>query len=108
MEYTSENLVKAVVEFYNHEESLNIECHEWLKNCQSSREAWTLVWPLLQSSQVIHVQFIAANILHYKISRQLAELPVEDYLALKDNLVSAVARYVNGPPVVLTRLQLTV
>lgn len=108
MEFTSENLVKAVEEFYKQEETLNIECHEWLKNCQSSKEAWTLVWPLLQSSQGLHVHFIAANILHYKVSRQLAELPTADYLALKDNLVAAVAQFINGPPLVLTRLQLTV
>ena len=108
MEFTTDNVITAVHEFYRSSEELNLEVHDWLRACQSSREAWTLVWPLLGPTQTLNVQFTAANMLFNKVTRQLAEIPVEDLGALKENIVSAVARFVNGPAVVLTRLQLTV
>jgi hypothetical protein len=108
MEFTSENVIQAVHEFYQNSEKLNMEAHEWLKSCQSSREAWNLVWPLLDLSQTVNVQFTAANILCNKVTKQFGEVPLEEYGALKDKIIAAVARFVNGPPVVLTRLELAV
>jgi len=108
MEFTAENVIAAVHEFYRTSEKVNPECHEWLRSCQSSREAWNIVWPLLQPSQTVNVQFTASNILLNKVTRNLSEIQLEDYGGLKDNIVAAVARFVNGPAVVLTRLELTV
>jgi len=108
MEFTPENVEKAVVEFYSNPGKVNRECHEWLKTCQSSRDAWHVVWPLLEPGKMLQVQFVAANMLHYKVSRCLNEIPETEYPALKDRLVATVAKYISGPSVVLTRLCLTV
>lgn len=108
MEFTPENVEAAVLEFYNNTGKVNKEVHEWLKQCQSSREAWQVVWPLLDPGKSLQLQFLAANILHYKVSRCFGELPEPEYAGLKDRLVAIVAKYIAGPPMVLTRLCLTV
>jgi hypothetical protein len=108
MGFTSENVEAAVVEFYRNPGKVNKECHEWLKTCQSSREAWQVVWALLEPGKMLQVQFVAANMLHFKVSRCLNEIPEAEYAALKDRLVAIVAKYIAGPSVVLTRLCLTV
>ncbi|OXA42859.1 Importin-13 [Folsomia candida] len=107
MEFTPENVEAAVLEFYNNTGKVNKEVHEWLKQCQSSREAWQVVWPLLDPGKSLQLQFLAANILHYKVSRCFGELPEPEYAGLKDRLVAIVAKYIAGPPMVLTRLCLT-
>jgi len=106
--FTSENVEAAVVEFYRNPGKVNKECHEWLKSCQGSREAWQVVWSLLEPTKMMQIQFVAANILHFKVSRCLGEIPQEEYEGLKQRLVGIVAKYISGPPVVLTRLCLTV
>lgn len=108
MEFTSENVEAAVIEFYKHPGKVNKECHEWLKSCQSSREAWQVVWPLLDPSKNPQVQFVSANMIHHKVLRCLNEIPEAELPALKERLIATVAKYIAGPEVVLTRLGLTV
>lgn len=108
MEYTPENVEAAVIEFYKNPGKVNNECHEWLKSCQSSREAWQVVWPLLDPSKNPQVQFVSANMIHHKVLRCINEIPEPELPALKDRLIATVAKYIAGPEVVLTRLGLTV
>ena len=108
MEVTPENVEGAVLEFYRNPSKVNSQCHEWLKLCQSSPQAWQVVWPLFDQSKDIQVQFVAANMLYFKVSRCLHEVPEADYPGLKDKLLNTLAGYVTGPVIVLTRLELTV
>ena len=110
MEFTAENFEKVVTEFYRLQGELNRDCHEWLQACQRSREAWHMVWSLIDTSKPLHTQFVAANMLQYKISRCIHEVPETDLMLLKENIISTIARYItgSGPPVIMTRLQISV
>lgn len=52
MEFTAENLEKAVTLFYRSEAEQQEQAHQWLTEAQKSPEAWTFVWQLLQSHKV--------------------------------------------------------
>lgn len=47
MEYTSENLEKAVTLFYQ-----QAQAHQWLTEAQNSPQAWSFVWELLNPHKV--------------------------------------------------------
>lgn len=110
MEFTPENVENAVIEFYRQQSELNINCHEWLKQCQVSLEAWQLVWPLLEPSKDVQIQFVAANMLYHKIAHCLQEVPETEFEVLKDKVIATLIKYVanSGPHVIVTKLQLTV
>lgn len=52
MEYTSENLEKAVTLFYRSEAGQQAEAHQWLTEAQNSPQAWCFVWELLSPHKV--------------------------------------------------------
>lgn len=55
MEYTVENLEKAVTLFYRSEAGQQAEAHQWLTEAQNSQQAWSFVWDLLHPSRVNNV-----------------------------------------------------
>lgn len=52
MEYTAENLEKAVTLFYRSEAGQQAQAHQWLTEAQSCPQAWSFVWELLQPQRV--------------------------------------------------------
>lgn len=52
MEYTSENLEKAVNLFYRSDAGQQAEAHQWLTEAQNSPQAWSFVWELLSPHRV--------------------------------------------------------
>lgn len=56
MEYTAENLEKAVTVFYRTEASQQAEAHQWLTEAQNSPHAWSFVWDLLHPQRVGYLQ----------------------------------------------------
>ncbi|CAG7822953.1 unnamed protein product [Allacma fusca] len=72
-----------------------------------SKEAWQVVWELLNQGKPVEVQYVAANTLYFKITRCLADIPPAEVPALKDKIVNVLAQYVQGPALVTTRLGLT-
>lgn len=58
MEYTLENLEKAVTLFYRSEAGQQAEAHQWLTEAQSSPQAWSFVWELLHPSRVSKISLL--------------------------------------------------
>lgn len=54
MDYTAENLEKAVTLFYRTEAGQQAEAHQWLTEAQNSPQAWGFVWELLSPHRVVH------------------------------------------------------
>lgn len=52
MEFTAENLEKAVTLFYRSEALQQAEAHQWLTEAQNSPQAWGFVWELLNPLRV--------------------------------------------------------
>jgi hypothetical protein len=57
MEFTAENLERAVVQFYHTDATMQAHAHQWLTAAQMSPEAWCFVWELLHPSKVITVKY---------------------------------------------------
>lgn len=52
MDFTIENLEKAVTVFYRTEALQQAEAHQWLTEAQNSTHAWSFVWALLDPRRV--------------------------------------------------------
>ncbi|XP_021934017.1 importin-13 isoform X2 [Zootermopsis nevadensis] len=104
MEFTAENLERAVVQFYHTDAAMQAHAHHWLTTAQASPEAWSFVWHLLQPNKSAEVQFFAATTLHTKLIKSWHQVPPEQYASLKKQLLEAVASYCLGPKIVLNRL----
>lgn len=52
MEYTADNLEKAVILFYRTDTGQQAEAHQWLTEAQNSTQAWSFVWELLHPQRV--------------------------------------------------------
>ena len=57
MEFTAENLERAVAQFYHTDAAMQAQAHQWLTAAQASPEAWCFVWELLHPSKVIFISF---------------------------------------------------
>lgn len=53
MEFTAENLERAVLQFYHTDATMQAHAHQWLTAAQTSPEAWCFVWELLHPSKAI-------------------------------------------------------
>lgn len=104
MEYTAENLEKAVTVFYRTEASQQAEAHQWLTEAQNSPHAWSFVWDLLHPQRGSEVQFFAATTLHTKILKFWNEVPVDHYEILKKRILESIISFAMGPKIVLNRL----
>ena len=58
--------------------------------------------------QPVEVKYFGASTLQIKISRYWKEITPEEYLALREKLISTLISYACGPKLVLTRLCLAV
>lgn len=103
MELTVENLEKAVSHFYQNSATQS-QLNLWLTAAQSSAQAWTFGWQLLDQSKPVEVQYFGASSLQIKISRFWHEIPADNYAFFREKLIDAVMFYANGPKIVLTRL----
>lgn len=107
MEYTAENLEKAVSVFYRSEGIQQAEAHQWLSEAQNSPQAWSFVWDLLHPQRSSEVQFFAATTLHTKLLKYWNEVPVDHYDMLKKRILEAIVNFAMGPKIVLNRLCIT-
>ncbi|EFA09709.1 importin-13 [Tribolium castaneum] len=107
MEYTAENLEKAVTLFYRTEAGQQAEAHQWLTEAQNSPQAWSFVWELLSPHRNSEVQFFAATTLHTKLMKHWNEVPEDHYELLKKRILEAIINYAMGPKIVLNRLCIT-
>ncbi|XP_017777342.1 PREDICTED: importin-13 [Nicrophorus vespilloides] len=104
MEFTAENLEKAVCLFYRSEAGQQAEAHKWLTNAQNSPQAWSFVWDLLHPQRGSEVQFFAATTLHTKILKYWNEVPQDHYEVLKKRILESIVSFAMGPKIVLNRL----
>ncbi|KAF5269678.1 hypothetical protein FQA39_LY08601 [Lamprigera yunnana] len=107
MEYTVENLEKAVMLFYKTETGQQAEAHQWLTEAQNSPQAWSFVWELLDPRRSSEIQFFAATTLHTKLLKCWNEIPIDHYELLKKRILEAIVSYAMGPKLVLNRLCIT-
>lgn len=52
MEYSIANFEQAVSQFYYTDAVLQAQAHQWLVAAQTSSNAWSFVWELLQKERV--------------------------------------------------------
>lgn len=104
MEYSADNLEKAVTLFYRTEAVQQAEAHQWLTEAQNSPLAWSFVWELLNPHRSPEVQFFAATTLHTKLMKHWNEIPEDHYEILKKRILDYIISYANGPKIVLNRL----
>jgi hypothetical protein len=55
MEFSAENVCRAVEQFYsgcNSNPTEQAAAHAWLTEAQSSQQAWSFVWDLLRAEKV--------------------------------------------------------
>ncbi|KAF5307676.1 hypothetical protein FQR65_LT06731 [Abscondita terminalis] len=107
MDYSVENLEKAVTLFYKTEAGQQAEAHQWLTEAQNSPQAWSFVWELLDPRRSSEIQFFAATTLHTKLLKCWNEVPVDHYELLKKRILEAIVNYAMGPKLVLNRLCIT-
>jgi hypothetical protein len=68
MEFTAENVELAVEQFYKSSGGIQAQAHQWLMSAQTSKEAWSFVWPLLlKEGTTSEVQFFGATTLQAKV-----------------------------------------
>jgi hypothetical protein len=71
MEFTAENVEAAVKQFYMSSSGIQAQAHQWLMSAQTSKEAWSFVWPLLRQDTSPEVQFFGATTLQAKVKISL-------------------------------------
>lgn len=67
MEFSAENVETAVKQFYMSSSVIQAQTHQWLMSAQTSKEAWSFVWPLLRHDTSPEVQFFGATTLQAKV-----------------------------------------
>ncbi|CAH1099739.1 unnamed protein product [Psylliodes chrysocephalus] len=107
MDFTADNLEKAVTLFYRTEAHQQAEAHQWLTEAQNSPLAWSFVWELLSPHRSSEVQFFAATTLHAKLMKHWNEIPEDHYELLKKRILDSIINYAMGPKIILNRLCIT-
>lgn len=103
MDFNAEHIEKAVHQFYQ-DASCQTEINRWLTAAQVSPQAWQFCWPLMAKDKNAEVQFFGASCLHVKIARYWHEVPAEHVSVLREQLLTQVASFAEGPKTVLTQL----
>ncbi|KAI0222697.1 Importin-13 [Lamellibrachia satsuma] len=103
MEFNAEHIEKAVHQFYQ-DASYQAEINRWLTAAQVSPQAWQFCWPLMAKEKNAEVQFFGASCLHVKIARYWHEVPADHVMVLREQLLTQVASFAEGPKTVLTQL----
>jgi len=70
MDFNTENVESAVRQFYLSTSGIQAQAHNWLVSAQTSKEAWSFVWPLLGPEKTPEVQFFGASTLQTKVSKK--------------------------------------
>lgn len=52
MEFTADDLERAVIQFYQSDSVAQAQAHQFLTNAKCSPQAWAFVWDLLQPHKV--------------------------------------------------------
>ena len=66
---------------------------EWLKQAQTTKEAWSFSWSLIDMNKSVMCQFYGASCLYLKVSKYLSDVPVDDYDVLKNKLLEKLLLY---------------
>ncbi|XP_065332285.1 importin-13 [Cloeon dipterum] len=103
MDFTAENVEVAVRQFYLSSSTLQAQTHQWLVSAQTSKEAWSFVWPLLALDKASEVQFFGASTLQAKVSKFWAEVPLADMEGLRKRLLEVILMH-QANKLVLSRL----
>lgn len=104
-EFTVEAVERALHQlYYDPDMTQKNVAQKWLTQAQMSPQAWLFCWTLLDPDKVPEVQFFGASTLHAKISRNWNDLPTEQHVSLRTQLIAQVGRFAGGPKMVLTRL----
>lgn len=96
--FTSENVEKALVEFYSPQSQFKPQLDVWLKHAQCSQDAWNFSWSLLDDKKLPEIQFFGASCLYNKVSKNFSDIPQEQYDSLKNKLLEKLIFYANIGP----------
>ncbi len=66
---------------------------EWLKQAQTTKEAWSFSWSLIDMNKSVMCQFYGASCLYLKVSKYLSDVPTDDYDLLKNKLLEKLLLY---------------
>ncbi|XP_050081937.1 importin-13 [Anopheles aquasalis] len=99
-----QTIESAVLSFYRGDSEQQKETHKWLQQVQSSPQAWSFCWDLMQLNKSSEVQFFGSITLNSKLRNDWAELPKESHHELKQKLLETIVVFGNGPKIVLNRL----
>ena len=97
---------KALQVFYHNlgAESERNSAHNCMLEIQNSEQAWRICWKLLDFTKDVETQYFGACMLHHKISKYWTELPENQYLVLKDEIVNYICRYSKNAKIVFSKL----
>lgn len=73
------------------------EANRLLTSAQTSNEAWTFVWPLLQKEKNVNVKYFGACSLYMKISKHFFELDQSSQMEIRQRTVECLVSYLNSP-----------
>ena len=68
VELASENVGRAVLQFYQSRAGAEQETHKWLTLAQLLPQAWNFCWDLIQQDKKHEVQFLGASCLAVKVT----------------------------------------
>lgn len=106
VELSSENVERAVLQFYHNSATQAPglqETHKWLTLAQLSPQAWSFCWDLINPEKPQEVQFFGSSCLAVKVSRCWGELSSEQYPGLRKRLMELLTSP-RLPKIVLTRI----
>jgi hypothetical protein len=87
---------QIVNEFYQTSQLTNEykpKLDEWLKQAQTTKEAWSFSWSLIDMNKSVMCQFYGASCLYLKVSKYLSDVPADDYDLLKNKLLEKLLLY---------------
>ena len=97
---------KTLLLFYN-DSGGGIEhekAHKYLLEIQNCEQAWQLCWKLLDVTKDVETQYFGACMLYHKISVHLRDLHVNQYVALKDEVIKYICIFSKSSKIVLSKL----
>ena len=98
---------QTALQIFYHDSADRVErdkAHKCLIELQNSKLAWQLCWKLLDSAKDIETQYFGACMLFHKISMHWRELPLNQYVALKDEIIKYICVYSKKSKLVVSRL----
>ena len=78
--------------------------HKYLLEIQNCEQAWQLCWQLLDVAKDVETQYFGACMLYHKISVYWRDLYVNQYVALKDEVIKYICIFSKSSKIVLSKL----